>query len=180
MQKLSYCPVLLLDCPLKCLYVMWRVQIARRFAIAMIQILGFANYLDIVGKKHTQTWQIHTLSSLRNEAIKLDLNIKSETKYMKTTDATVQHQEANTVNISGQQFKIVDKFVHLGALIRQTMVPQSKSRGESWLQIGLPKYPLSMSFSSLSPFQKQKSLLWEGQEEHKKDKEGKFLNIGKQ
>lgn len=68
----------------------------------MVQILGFVDNLDIVGKRHTDV--VDTYIYMKNEALRLGLIItESKTKYMKTCDATVLHQEANIVIINSSR-----------------------------------------------------------------------------
>ena len=93
------------------------IQTSRTLATNIVQILGFADDLDIVGRVHSSV--VDTYTSLRVEAERLGLVInESKTKYMKTTSDNVPQQQANKVNIGGQWFEIVDQFVYLGTLIR--------------------------------------------------------------
>ncbi len=93
------------------------IQTSRTLATGSVQILGFADDLDIVGRRHTDV--VDTYTSLKTEALRLGLIInENKTKYMKTNEATVPQQEANIVSIGGQRFEVVDQFVYLGALIR--------------------------------------------------------------
>ena len=80
-----------------------------------MQILGFADDLDIVSRRHNEV--IETYIKLKREAEKVDLATNvSKTKYMETYDGLVSNQHQNLVNIDGQNFEVVDKFVYLGAL----------------------------------------------------------------
>ena len=93
------------------------IQSSRTLATSMVQILGFADDLDIVGRRHSSV--VDTYASLKAEAERVGLIVnESKTKYMKTTSDSVPQQQANKVNICGQWFEIVDQFVYLGALIR--------------------------------------------------------------
>ncbi len=93
------------------------IQTSRTLATGIVQILGFADDIDIVSR--TQTGVVETFTSLQREAAKMGLVInESKTKYMKTGGASVPQPQANIVNICGQNFEVVDEFVYLGVLTR--------------------------------------------------------------
>ena len=94
------------------------IQSSRTLATNLVQILGFADDLDIVGRRHNEV--VETYINLKREAEKVSLvtNV-SKTKYMKTCDGLVPNQHQNLVNIGGQDFEVVDEFVYLGPLIRK-------------------------------------------------------------
>jgi sorting nexin-29 len=93
------------------------IQSSRTLATNMVQILAFADDVDIVGRRHTDVVEAYT--SLKREAAKIGLLVNEEkTKYMKTSDATVPQQVGNSVTIDGQNFEVVKEFIYLGVLIR--------------------------------------------------------------
>lgn len=89
------------------------MQTARTLAVKMVKILGFADDIDIAGRRHTDV--VKTFTSLKAEARKMGLEInENKTMYMKTSNGRVPDQEGTTVNIGGHNFGIVDEFVYLG------------------------------------------------------------------
>ena len=93
------------------------IQSSRTLATSMVQILAFADDLDIAGRRHADV--VDTYTSLKREAAKIGLIINEDkTKYMKTNSGSVPQQEANLVTIDDQSFEVVDEFVYLGVLTR--------------------------------------------------------------
>ena len=94
------------------------IHTSRTLATGLMQILGFADDLDIVGRTHNEV--VETYIKLKQEAEKVGLvtNV-NKTKYMKTGDFLVPNQHQNSVNIGGHNFDIVEEFVYLGALTRR-------------------------------------------------------------
>lgn len=93
------------------------IQTSRTLATSMVQILGFADDLDIAGRRHADV--VDTFTSLKAQAQRMGLIInEAKTKYMKTTGTPVPNQEDNTITIGDQRFEVVNEFTYLGALIR--------------------------------------------------------------
>lgn len=93
------------------------IQTSRTVHTNIVQILGFADDIDIASRTHSDV--VQTFANLKTEASRIGLQINEQkTKYMKTNSNNVPEQQGNTVNIGGQLFEIVDEFVYLGALIR--------------------------------------------------------------
>lgn len=93
------------------------IQTSRTLATNMVQILGFADDLDIGSRTHRGVEE--TFTSLEVEAEKLGLVVNEEkTKYMKTSSVALRQQDGDIINIGRHKFEIVDEFVYLGALIR--------------------------------------------------------------
>ena len=108
---------LLFNCALEGAMRRAGIQTSRTLATSCVQILGFADDLDIVNR--TYKGIVDTYTSLKREAARVGLIInENKTKYMKTGRATVPQQQENKVVIDNQTFDIVDEFVYLGALAR--------------------------------------------------------------
>jgi len=108
---------LLFNCALEGAMRRAGIQTSRTLATSCVQILGFADDLDIVSR--TYNGIVDTYTSLKREAARVGLIInENKTKYMKTGRATVPQQQENKVVIDNQTFDIVDEFVYLGALAR--------------------------------------------------------------
>ena len=93
------------------------IQTSRTLTSNILQILGFADDLDIVSRRHSGVED--TFTSLKVEAERMGLIInESKTKYMKTNSGTLAQQDGDVINIGCQRFEVVDDFVYLGVLIR--------------------------------------------------------------
>ena len=93
------------------------IQTSRTLATGMVQILGYADDIDIVSRTHSG--MVETFTSLQTEAARLGLNInETKTKYMKADGTTVPQPQTNIMNINGQLFEVVNEFVYLGVLTR--------------------------------------------------------------
>jgi sorting nexin-29 len=91
------------------------ISTSRTLANGMVQILGFADDLDIAGRSHAEVEETFTKLAAEAERMGLVIN-ESKTKYMDTTPGA--HYEANKINISGHNFEVVNEFVYLGVLTR--------------------------------------------------------------
>lgn len=88
----------------------------RTLATSMVQVLAFADDLDLAGRRYADVIDVFT--SLKREAEKLGLIINTtKTKYMKTNQAA-PHQRGQHITIEDQQYEVVDEFVYLGVLAR--------------------------------------------------------------
>ena len=93
------------------------ISTSRTLANGLVQVLGFADDLDIAGRSHSEV--ADTFTKLREEAARMGMIInESKTKYMKTAARMVPEQNDNSVNIAGSEFEVVDEFVYLGVLMR--------------------------------------------------------------
>lgn len=93
------------------------ISTSRKLAKSLVQILCFADDLDLAGR--TQVAVTGTFTDLKTEAEKMGLVInESKTSYMKTNAKMVPNQQGNTYNIGCHCFEVVEKFVYLGALPR--------------------------------------------------------------
>lgn len=93
------------------------IQSSRTLATNVVQILGFADDLDLASSRHSGVEETYTRLKVEAEKMGLVVN-ESKTKYMKTNEATLPQQEGDVINIGGQKFGVVDEFVYLGTLIR--------------------------------------------------------------
>lgn len=93
------------------------IQTQRTLATNMVQILAFADDLDIAGRRISDVIDVFT--NLQREAAKLGLIVNiDKTKYMKTDERSVPQQQGPNIIIDGQQYEVVDEFVYLGVLAR--------------------------------------------------------------
>ena len=104
---------LLFNLALECAMRRAGIQTSRTLATNVVQILGFADDLDIASR--TNAGVVETFTNLMTEARRMGLVVNEDkTKYMKTGGAT----QEDVVYIGGQRFAVVDSFVYLGALVR--------------------------------------------------------------
>lgn len=93
------------------------IQTSRTLATNIVQILGFADDIDIASRTHTGVEETFTKLEVESEKLGLMIN-ENKTKYMKTNSNTIRQQDGDIININGHKFEVVDEFVYLGALIR--------------------------------------------------------------
>ena len=94
-----------------------RISTSKTLANGSVQILGFADYLDLAGRPPGAV--ADTFTNLKSGAKRMGLVInESKTKYMEATANTVIRQPNNTINIGGHNFEVVNEFIYLGVLTR--------------------------------------------------------------
>ena len=138
------------------------IQTHKTLASSTVQVLGFADDLDLASRTHKGT--VDTFTNLKVQAERMGLMInETKTKYMKTTPNPVPGQQGNSVRIGEFNFEVVDEFTYLGALIRPDgdSTPEIKRRimAASRSYYGLLKHLRSKLLSKKTKCQVYKTLI---------------------
>ena len=85
------------------------IQTHKTLASSTVQVLGFADDLNLASRTHKGT--VDTFTNLKVQAERMGLMInESKTKYMKTTPNPVINEQGNSVLIVEFNFEVVDEF----------------------------------------------------------------------
>lgn len=87
------------------------IQTHKTLASSTVQVLGFADDLDLASRTHNGT--VDTFTNLKVQAERMGLMINEiKTKYKKTTPNPVPGQQGNSVRIGEFSCEVVDEFTY--------------------------------------------------------------------
>jgi len=138
------------------------IQTNKTLVNGTVQILGFADDLDLASRNHAAA--VDTFINLKIQAERMGLVInESETKYMKTTPYSVASQQENSISIGELSLEVLNEFTYLGALVRPDgdTTPEIRTRimAASRCYYGLIKHLRSKLISKRTKCQLYKTLI---------------------